>query len=167
MHRYVITRYMDSGSQLADVPDDGYFMHNVTFHLFEAEMTDELKQLIRDPFWLEEKLHSYGVASTVVDFRRCIMGSSDPDIRLFLQVKAPVIPPLLPVSILTSDAARGLPWWAAPGFLRVFGTFLAFSSLEPVVHTCHIGAFHPTRSSCTSASPFTCLPSALSSARSL
>mmetsp|Transcript_5208 Transcript_5208/g.13145 ORF Transcript_5208/g.13145 Transcript_5208/m.13145 type:complete len:1395 (+) Transcript_5208:246-4430(+) len=85
MHSFLLERYAEEGGNIADVPDDGYFMHNVTFHLSESGNLDALKGLLSDPFWLEEKLHSYGVASTVVDFRRFLLLSQDPEVRLFLQ----------------------------------------------------------------------------------
>mmetsp|Transcript_17493 Transcript_17493/g.48802 ORF Transcript_17493/g.48802 Transcript_17493/m.48802 type:complete len:1525 (-) Transcript_17493:573-5147(-) len=85
LHSFLLQSYIPPGMNPADVPDDGYFMHNVTYHLSEAGKMAELKQLLSDPFWLEEKLHSYGVASTVVDFRRFLMNKSDPEVRLLLQ----------------------------------------------------------------------------------
>jgi len=85
LHAWLVEMYIGKGSCASEISDDGYYMHNVAYHLSEAGMTDELKQLLSDPFWLEEKLHSYGVASTVVDFRRYLMQKSDPEVRLFLQ----------------------------------------------------------------------------------
>jgi len=43
---------------------------NVGHHLVGAGRLDDLKQLLASPGWLERKLHSYGTASAVADFRR-------------------------------------------------------------------------------------------------
>lgn len=46
-------------------------LQNVGHHLVGAGRLEELKQLLASPGWLERKLHSYGTASAVADFRRC------------------------------------------------------------------------------------------------
>ena len=46
-------------------------LQNVGHHLVGAGRLDDLKQLLASPGWLERKLHSYGTASAVADFRRC------------------------------------------------------------------------------------------------
>ena len=46
---------------------------NVGHHLAGAGRLDVLKQLLASPGWLERKLHSYGTASVVADFRRCAL----------------------------------------------------------------------------------------------
>ena len=63
---------MEGFEQLADVPDDGYIMQNAGHHLVGAKRIWDLKKLISSPTWLETKLHSYGVASVVADFRRWV-----------------------------------------------------------------------------------------------
>lgn len=45
-------------------------LQNVGHHLVGAGRLDDLKQLLASPGWLERKLHSYGTASAVADFRR-------------------------------------------------------------------------------------------------
>ena len=46
---------------------------NVGHHLVGAGRLGELKALLALPGWLERKLHSYGTASVVADFRRHLM----------------------------------------------------------------------------------------------
>lgn len=57
---------------LADVPDDGYIMQNVGHHLLNIRALRKLGALLMRPAWLECKLHSYGVASVVSDFRSAL-----------------------------------------------------------------------------------------------
>ena len=45
-------------------------LQNVGHHLVGAGRLEDLKQLLASPGWLERKLHSYGTASAVADFRR-------------------------------------------------------------------------------------------------
>ena len=45
-------------------------VQNVGHHLVGAGRLQDLKQLLASPGWLERKLHSYGTASAVADFRR-------------------------------------------------------------------------------------------------
>lgn len=47
-----------------------WYLQNVGHHLVGAGRLDDLKQLLASPGWLERKLHSYGTASAVADFRR-------------------------------------------------------------------------------------------------
>ncbi len=53
-----------------DVPDDGYFMQNVGHHLAGCGRLGALRSLLGEPSWLEAKLHAYGTAAVVADFRR-------------------------------------------------------------------------------------------------
>lgn len=47
-------------------------VQNVGHHLVGARRLEDLKQLLASPGWLERKLHSYGTASAVADFRRLV-----------------------------------------------------------------------------------------------
>ena len=70
-HMRLIEAYKEPGVvSLADVTDDGYIMQNVCHHLVHTHSMRELRQLLMRPAWLECKLHSYGMASVVADFRR-------------------------------------------------------------------------------------------------
>lgn len=71
-HAQLLDSYLEPGlgSSLADVADDGYIMQNAGHHLVHIPRLVELRQLLMRPAWLEAKLHSYGVASVVADFRR-------------------------------------------------------------------------------------------------
>jgi hypothetical protein len=42
----------------------------MTHHLVGGERLTELHDLLAEPAWLEAKLHAYGVAPVVQDFRR-------------------------------------------------------------------------------------------------
>jgi hypothetical protein len=48
----------------------GLEAQNVGHHLVGAGRLEQMKQLLASPSWLERKLHSYGTASAVADFRR-------------------------------------------------------------------------------------------------
>lgn len=76
VHADLLDDYMEGFEQLADVPDDGYIMQNAGHHLVGAKRLWDLKKLISSPTWLETKLHSYGVASVVADFRRWVPPAS-------------------------------------------------------------------------------------------
>jgi len=45
---------------------------NFAHHLIGARRLTDMLQLLSDPTWLESKLHAYGIASVVQDFRRCV-----------------------------------------------------------------------------------------------
>lgn len=63
--------YTEAGAlPLVRVPDDGYFIQNVGYHLLGAGRLDQLRGLLLDPGWLVEKLGAAGVAGVVADFRR-------------------------------------------------------------------------------------------------
>lgn len=51
-----------------------YIMQHMTHHLIGAGRIRALRSLLAEPLWLEIKLHSYGLASVVSDFRRCVWG---------------------------------------------------------------------------------------------
>ena len=69
-HAHLLEAYKEAGcDSLADVADDGYIMQNAGHHLVHIQRLQELRQLLMRPAWLECKLHSYGVASVVADFR--------------------------------------------------------------------------------------------------
>lgn len=70
MHEELLQSYLAGGRELTEVLDDGYFMQNVGHHLVTAKRFRDLKTLLTNVAWLECKLHSYGVASVVADYRR-------------------------------------------------------------------------------------------------
>ena len=70
VHEELLHSYLAGGQELAEVLDDGYFMQNVGYHLVTAKRFRDLKTLLTNAAWLESKLHSYGVASVVADYRR-------------------------------------------------------------------------------------------------
>ena len=70
MHEELLQSYLAGSRELAEVLDDGYFMQNVGHHLVTARRFRDLKTLLTNAAWLESKLHSYGVASVVADYRR-------------------------------------------------------------------------------------------------
>ena len=72
MHEELLQSYLAGREELAEVLDDGYFMQNVGHHLVAAKRFRDLKSLLTNAAWLESKLHSYGVASVVADYRRWV-----------------------------------------------------------------------------------------------
>eukprot|EP00210_Caulerpa_lentillifera_P006800 g6499.t1 len=80
----LINLYRQGFQDLTVVPDDGYFLQNVSLHLAEAGRFNELAELLRDPIWLETKLRSYGTAAVVSDFRRYFSFQEDSDLKLML-----------------------------------------------------------------------------------
>ena len=70
VHEELLQSYVAGGQELAEVLDDGYFMQNVGHHLVTAKRFRDLKRLLTNAAWLESKLHNYGVASVVADYRR-------------------------------------------------------------------------------------------------
>eukprot|EP00210_Caulerpa_lentillifera_P008913 g8504.t1 len=85
LHSRLINLYRQGFHDLALVPDDNYFMQNVSLHLTEAGRFTELAALLRDPIWLETKLRSYGTATVVSDFRRFFSFQEDSDLKLMLR----------------------------------------------------------------------------------
>lgn len=102
VHEELLQSYLASGQELAEVPDDGYFMQNVGHHLIAAKRFRDLEKLLTNAAWLESKLHSYGVASVVADYRRC---------RQLLQCMqgSPCNPILLLLSLPNLFTNTGLP----------------------------------------------------------
>ena len=70
VHEELLQDYLGECPSLAHVSDDGYIVQNVGYHLEVAKRFQDLKKLLTDAAWLETKLHSYGVASVVADYRR-------------------------------------------------------------------------------------------------
>lgn len=70
VHQELLHDYLGGQQHLESVPDDGYILQNVGHHLVVAKRFQELKRLLTNAAWLESKLHSYGVASVVADYRR-------------------------------------------------------------------------------------------------
>ena len=58
---------------------------NAGHHLVGAGRLDELKALLASSGWLERKLHSYGTAAVVADFRRHLMVAADEEVKLLLE----------------------------------------------------------------------------------
>ncbi|DBB08019.1 TPA: hypothetical protein ACH3X3_009392 [Trebouxia sp. C0006] len=85
VHEELLQSYLAEQPELANVPDDGYFMQNVGHHLVAAKHTRDLKKLLTNAAWLESKLHSYGVASVVADYRRYLMCVNDDQVKLLLE----------------------------------------------------------------------------------
>ncbi|KAK9840975.1 hypothetical protein WJX81_003475 [Elliptochloris bilobata] len=84
-HASLLDAYTAGRASLAGVPDDGYIMQNAGHHLVGAGRLGELKALLASPGWLERKLHSYGTASVVADFRRHLMVEVDAEVKLLLE----------------------------------------------------------------------------------
>ncbi len=57
-------------SKLAEIADDGYILQNLGHHLACANRLSDLRSLLAQPAWLQQKLLSYGTAAVVADFRR-------------------------------------------------------------------------------------------------
>ena len=71
LHAALLDAYIEGRpAGIAAVPDDGYIMQNAGHHLVAAGRINALKSLLASPGWLERKLHSYGTAAVVSDFRR-------------------------------------------------------------------------------------------------
>lgn len=85
VHDELLQSYLAEQQELATVPDDGYFVQNVGHHLVGAKHTRDLKKLLTTAAWLESKLHSYGVASVVADYRRYLMCVNDDQVKLLLE----------------------------------------------------------------------------------
>lgn len=72
VHEELLRVYLGGRQHLANISDDGYIMQNVGHHLVVAKRFQDLKRLLTNTTWLESKLHSYGVASVVADYRRLV-----------------------------------------------------------------------------------------------
>jgi hypothetical protein len=76
---------MGSGG-LQTVPDDGYIFQHMSHHLIHGNRVNVMRQLLTEPIWIEAKLHAYGAASVVQDFRRYLGARpDDSDVKLILQ----------------------------------------------------------------------------------
>ncbi|GFH24130.1 WD_REPEATS_REGION domain-containing protein, partial [Haematococcus lacustris] len=85
-HAALLDGYTCNGAlKLKDVADDGYFMQAVAHHLVHANRLELLHGLLCEPLWLEAKLHAYGIAPVVADFRKYLSRREDADIKLLLQ----------------------------------------------------------------------------------
>ncbi|KAA6423724.1 MAG: hypothetical protein FRX49_06295 [Trebouxia sp. A1-2] len=85
VHDELLQSYLAEQQELATVQDDGYFMQNIGHHLVAAKHMRDLKKLLTNAAWLESKLHSYGVASVVADYRRYLMCVNDDQVKLLLE----------------------------------------------------------------------------------
>jgi hypothetical protein len=54
----------------AEFVNDGYILLALAHHLLGAGRLGQLRELLINPAWLEVKLHCYGVAALVEDFRK-------------------------------------------------------------------------------------------------
>ena len=78
----------------------------VGHHVIAAGRCADLESLLCNPSWLEHKLHAYGVACIVADFRRYHAVPSCPSCRL-----CPCgCCPNAPASLESAYAALWLPW---------------------------------------------------------
>lgn len=86
VHAELLVNYSKGYDGLWSVPDDGYILQAVGYHCIGGLQTAALEQLLQRPAWLHEKLHAYGVASVVLDFRRYLSSSgSRPAMKLLLE----------------------------------------------------------------------------------
>jgi len=70
---------------LAIVPNDGYVVPNLSFHLIAARFEKVARRLLLNPSWLERKFSETGGSGVVSEFRRYLSIVSDRDIKLILQ----------------------------------------------------------------------------------
>lgn len=85
-HMELLDSYSNKGSvALRSIEDDGYILQNLAHHLLCAGRSQDLKELLTEPTWIEAKLHAYGVAAIVQDFRRYLGSKEDGDVKLLLQ----------------------------------------------------------------------------------
>lgn len=86
LHASLLTGYTnDDTIELVDIRDDGYILNSLGFHLVGAGRQQDLRALLLTPKWLESKLHSYGVAALVADYRRFLQHEQDLRVKLLLQ----------------------------------------------------------------------------------
>lgn len=72
MHSQLVDSYLKEYGELALVPDDNYFMQNISLHLIGAFRIEELLRLLKNPIYLETKMRIYSLSAVVTDFRRYI-----------------------------------------------------------------------------------------------
>ena len=70
---------------LAIVPNDGYVVSNLSYHLIAARFEKVARRLLLNPCWLERKFQETGASGVVSEFRRYLSIVSDKDIKLILQ----------------------------------------------------------------------------------
>lgn len=74
---------------IMQLPDDGYIIQQVAYHLEGAGRLPTLRQLLLNPGYLERKLFVSSTAGVVADFRRYLMASAslppDQDVKLALE----------------------------------------------------------------------------------
>lgn len=85
-----------------NIPDDGYFVTNLVYHLVGARLNNVVRELLLNPDWMERKLFSAGAAAVISDFRRYLMMFKDPDIKLVLEALQ------LSVGVLKNNFIPGL-----------------------------------------------------------
>jgi hypothetical protein len=72
LHEQLVQKYTRGGLVApCDIQDDGYVLLNLVHHLLCAGDVAAARQLLLNPYWLEQKLLAYGSTSLVSDFRRC------------------------------------------------------------------------------------------------
>lgn len=85
-HNELVSSYCGNGAiQLRSVEDDGYVLQNIVHHLICTDRLSDLAELLTEPSWIEAKLHAYGVAAIVQDFRRFLSKKEDSGLKLLLQ----------------------------------------------------------------------------------
>lgn len=73
MHQELLDMYGGYGSlSPAQFVNDGYILLAIGHHFVGAGQLEQLRGLLTNPAWLMEKLHCYGVAAVVEDFRRWV-----------------------------------------------------------------------------------------------
>mmetsp|Transcript_31108 Transcript_31108/g.92637 ORF Transcript_31108/g.92637 Transcript_31108/m.92637 type:complete len:845 (-) Transcript_31108:23-2557(-) len=118
-HRDLIDSYSaECKGQLHSVPDDGYVWKHLVYHLINAERVGEIGALLTHPAWLEAKLHAYGMADVVADFRRYLAVREDADVKVVLQA--------FMLSATACTAFPGVPMMRP----QLLGRLMAFGQLE-------------------------------------
>lgn len=85
-HKALLDGYTDNARiSVMEIPNDGYILNAIGHHLVGAKQLTDLRQLLMDPAWLEQKLHAFGVASIVADYRRLLQVVQDSSVKLMLQ----------------------------------------------------------------------------------
>lgn len=74
-----------AAAALRDVPDDGYYVNNLGYHLVGAARLAEMRALLLDPVWLARKLTAGGAAGAIADFRRYLLARPDRQVKLVLE----------------------------------------------------------------------------------
>lgn len=82
---YAAKGHQDAAVPLSSVPDDGYFLANIGYHLIGAGRLDTAQALLFDPIFLERKLKACSAAAVVADFRRYLLVRPERGIKLVLE----------------------------------------------------------------------------------